>query len=75
MKLEITRALAVAAGIAVMAGAMMTWSEPSPAVLSAQNSLGYCPMPVHGRAQTPVHPDQDLLLFIFGMSQSLGRQG
>ena len=75
MKLEITRTLGAAAGIAVVALAMMAWSEPTPTVFSASNSLGYCPLPAHQRGQTSAQPDQDLLLFICGMYQSLGHQG
>ncbi|MDT4885023.1 hypothetical protein FQZ97_1212170 [compost metagenome] len=52
---------------------MAAWHEPSPSVVSA-NGLGYCPLPPNARLKAQVQPDQNLLLFMFGLSQGLRGQ-
>jgi len=75
MKLEIARGLFLVGALGVASLAAAAWHEPAPAVLSAQNGLGYCPLPPNARAKVQLRPDQDLLLLMFGLSQGLRSQG
>ena len=70
MKLEIARGLFLVAALGVASLAAAAWQEPGPEVLSARD--GHCPLPPKARAQVQVRPDQDLLLFLFGLSQGVG---
>ncbi|WP_371920785.1 hypothetical protein [Pseudomonas sp. SJZ079] len=40
-----------------------------------RNGLGYCPLPPQAQLAPQLRPDQDLLLFMFGLSQGMGPQG
>jgi len=71
MKLEIARSLFLLAALATATVAVAAWEEPRPGVVSAER----CPMPRAVKPQVQVKPDQDLLLFLFGMSQGLRSQG
>ncbi|MCO6059964.1 hypothetical protein NG726_25300 [Pseudomonas sp. MOB-449] len=73
MKLETTRALFLVGALGVASLAAAAWQEPSPSVVSV-NSLGYCPLPPNARLKAQEHPDQNLLLFMFGLSQGLRAQ-
>jgi len=69
MKLEIARALFLVAGLAVATAAVAAWEEPRPVVLSKADQ---CAVPRVVKAQqSQVEPDNDLLLFLFGMRQGL----
>jgi len=69
MKLEIARALFLVAGLAVTTAAVAAWEEPRPVVFS---KAGQCAVPHTLKAQqVKAEPDQDLLLFLFGMRQGL----
>ncbi|WP_375741493.1 hypothetical protein [Pseudomonas boanensis] len=74
MKLEVTRALFLVGALGVASLAAAAWQEPSPSVVSV-NGLGYCPLPpnLRSKAQTQ-QPDQNLVLLMFGLSQSLRAQ-
>ncbi|MFR0692727.1 hypothetical protein ACLUTX_25275 [Enterobacterales bacterium AE_CKDN230030158-1A_HGKHYDSX7] len=72
MKLEITRGLLLVGALGVATLAAAAWHEPGPSVISGQGGLDSCPMPANLRAKLQhqdVRPDDDLLLFLFGMSQ------
>ncbi|AGI23039.1 hypothetical protein H681_05795 [Pseudomonas sp. ATCC 13867] len=69
MKLEITRSLLLLGALGVATLAAAAWHEPSPSVISSRADLDTCPVPPNMRAKQVVRPDQDLLLFMFGMSQ------
>ncbi|WP_166364353.1 hypothetical protein [Pseudomonas akapageensis] len=71
MKLEIARGLFLVAALAVATVAMAAWEEPGPVVL---RSAGHCPVPPVAKAQVAVRPDQDLLLFMFGLTQGMRSQ-
>ena len=73
MKLEFTRALFLVGALGLASLAVAAWHEPSPSVVSL-NGLGYCPLPPKARLKAQVQPDQDLLLFMFGLSQGLRAQ-
>ncbi|MBH3409440.1 hypothetical protein [Pseudomonas putida] len=69
MKLEIARAWFLVAGWAVTTAAVAAWEEPRPVVFS---KAGQCAVPHTVKAQqNKAEPDQDLLLFLFGMRQGL----
>lgn len=69
MKLEIARALFLVAGLAVTTAAVAAWEEPRPVIFS---KAGQCAVPHEVKAQqNKAEPDQDLLLFLFGMRQGL----
>lgn len=68
MKLEIARGLFLVAALAVATAALAAWEEPGPAVLHA---AGHCPLPPVAKAQVVARPDQDLLLFMFGLAQGV----
>ncbi|WP_079226660.1 hypothetical protein [Pseudomonas putida] len=69
MKLEIARALFLVAGLAVTTAALAAWEEPRPVVFSKADQ---CAVPRVVKAQqSQSEPDQDLLLFLFGMRQGL----
>ncbi|HBX57519.1 hypothetical protein [Pseudomonas sp. UBA2684] len=74
MKLEIARGLFFVAALGVASIAAAAWQESSPEVLT-QNGLGYCPLPPQARVVEQLRPDQDLLLFMFGLSQGMRSQG
>ncbi|HCV41461.1 hypothetical protein N8H41_07000 [Pseudomonas vlassakiae] len=68
MKLEIARALFLVAGLAVTTAAVAAWEEPRPVVFSKADQ---CAVPHTVKQQNKAEPDQDLLLFLFGMRQGL----
>ncbi len=67
MKLEIARALFLVAALVVTTAAAAAWHEPRPQVLSTPQ----CLTPREAKAHVAAEPDQDLLLFLFGMRQGL----
>ncbi|ATP46641.1 hypothetical protein V7V80_14075 [Pseudomonas kermanshahensis] len=71
MKLEIARALFLVAGLAVTTVAVAAWEEPKPTVFSKAEMADQCALPRVAKPQEQVKPDQDLLLFLFGMRQGL----
>jgi len=75
MKLEITRAFGVIAAVAVCTAASLAWSEPTLSVISAENGRGYCPLPAVTMRLTDPQVSDDLLLFMFSLSQGRGGLG
>ncbi|MBK4994274.1 hypothetical protein IAE39_002448 [Pseudomonas sp. S37] len=72
MKLEIARALFLIAGLAVTTVAVAAWEEPKPTVFSKAEMADQCALPREAKPQqAQVAPDQDLLLFLFGLRQGL----
>ncbi|MFJ4155859.1 hypothetical protein ACIPZF_13835 [Pseudomonas sp. NPDC089752] len=72
MKLEITRALFLVAGLAVTTVAVAAWEEPRPLVFSKAEQAEQCALPRDMKQQqAQAQPDQDLLLFLFGLRQGL----
>jgi hypothetical protein len=74
MKLEIARSLFLVAAFGVASLAVAAWQEPGVGVLT-HNGLGYCPLPPQAQLAPQLRPDQDLLLFMFGLSQGMRPQG
>ncbi|MFJ4054655.1 MULTISPECIES: hypothetical protein [unclassified Pseudomonas] len=75
MKLEIARALFLIAGLAVTTVAVAAWEEPRPKVFSKAELAEQCPLPQAVKQQVHAQPDQDLLLFLFGLRQGLRPAG
>lgn len=72
MRLEIARALFLVAGLAVTTVAVAAWEEPRPTVFSKAEMADQCALPREAKPQqAQVAPDQDLLLFLFGLRQGL----
>ena len=72
MKLEIARALFLVAGLAVTTVAVAAWEEPMPTVFRKAEMADQCALPREAKPQqAQVAPDQDLLLFLFGLRQGL----
>lgn len=67
MRLEVTRSLLLVGALGVATLAAAAWHEPSPSVVSSRAES--CLVPPNMRHKQDVSPDQDLLLFLFGMSQ------
>ncbi|MHC6224187.1 hypothetical protein ACYU03_05310 [Pseudomonas sp. X10] len=75
MKREIARGLFLLVALAVATVAVAAWEEPRPVVFSKAEAGGQCPLPRVMKQQVSAQPDQDLLLFLFGMSQGLRPRG
>ena len=76
MKLEIARGVFFVGALGVASLCAAAWSEPVSTVVQGDNGLGYCPVPAGVRiAQNELRPDKDLLLFMYGLSQSLATRG
>lgn len=69
MRLEVTRGLLLLGALGVATLAAAAWHEPSPSIISSRAELDACPIPPNMRVKQVVRPDQDLLLFMFGLSQ------
>nr|WP_298138885.1 hypothetical protein [uncultured Pseudomonas sp.] len=77
MKLEIARGLFLMASLGVASIAVAAWYEPEPGVVDASNGANNCPRPprAHVAGQEQLHPDQDLLLFMYSLSQGMRASG
>jgi hypothetical protein len=73
MKLGIARSVFFLGACCVASLAAAAWSEPGTQVVS-HRAVDTCPVPTQARMLKQQRPDQDLLLFIFGLSQGMGRQ-
>ncbi len=75
MKLEIARGLFVAGALAVVSMAMVTLEQPRTQVLSTVHAGTHCPLPRVVKSSVASHSDNDeLLLFMFGMTQGMKPQ-
>jgi len=76
MKLEIARGLFLLGALGVASLCAAAWSEPNARVVARSASADYCPVPRLVQASAAeTRPDEDLLLFLYGMSQSLVGRG
>jgi hypothetical protein len=76
MKLEIARGLFLAGALGVASLCAAAWSEPDARVVARSDVSDYCPIPRVAQASVlDARPDQDLLLFMYGLSQSLVGRG
>ena len=74
MKLEIARGLFLMGALAVASLAVAAWEQPRTQVLSTERGAAHCPLPRVVKTAGDVQPDNDLLLFIFGMAQGMRPQ-
>ncbi|MEK8079051.1 hypothetical protein [Pseudomonas sp. XK-1] len=74
MKLEIARGLFLAGALSVASLAAAAWHEPGTQVISPDEQ-GYSPVVAKVQTDKVMRPDQDLLLFMFGLLQGKGPQG
>jgi hypothetical protein len=74
MKLEIARGLFLVTALSVASLAAAAWQEASPQVITL-NERGYCPLPPQPRVVEAFKPDEDLLLFMFSLSQGVRSSG
>jgi hypothetical protein len=77
MKLEMARGLFLVGALGIVTLCAAAWSEPDARVVARGELAGYCPVPRLIQVTSPLEarPDQDLLLFIYSMSQSLVGRG
>jgi len=76
MKLEIARGLFLIGALGVASLCAAAWSEPDARVVARSDISSHCAVP--RIAQTSVvdmRPDHDLLLLMYGLSQSLNGRG
>ena len=72
MKLEIARGLFLIGSLGVASLCAAAWGEPDAKVVARSEFSSHCAVPrVAPAALTDTRPDHDLLLFMFGLSQSL----
>ena len=74
MKLELARGLFVVGALGIASIAMAAWEQPRPKILSAVHGEGQCALPRVAKVHSPVRPDHDLLLLMFGLAQGTGPQ-
>ncbi|MDD1968660.1 hypothetical protein ACIPO9_14120 [Pseudomonas sp. NPDC090203] len=74
MKLELARGLFVVGALGIASIAMAAWEQPRPKILSAVHGEGQCALPRVAKIDSPVRPDHDLLLLMFGLAQGSGPQ-
>ena len=76
MKLEIARGLFLAASLGVASLCAAAWSEPDAKLVARSDVSEHCPLPRLAQVTGPqARPDQDLLFFMYGLSQSLEGRG
>ena len=74
MKLEIARGLFLVGALAVASLATAAWEQPRMQVVSSAHGDANCPLPRVAKASEVTKPDDDLLLFMFGMAQGMRPQ-
>ena len=74
MKLEIARGLFLVGALAVTSMAVAVWEQPRSQILSASHPDAHCPLPRVAKASEAIRPDDDLLLFMFSLSQGVRPQ-
>ncbi|SCZ09547.1 MULTISPECIES: hypothetical protein [unclassified Pseudomonas] len=74
MKLEIARGLFLVGALAVTSMAVAVWEQPRSQILSASSTGAHCPLPRVAKASEAIRPDDDLLLFMFSLSQGMRPQ-
>ncbi|EJL03947.1 hypothetical protein PflQ2_1189 [Pseudomonas fluorescens Q2-87] len=54
--------------------AVAVWEQPRAQILSVSNADAHCPLPRVAKASEAIRPDNDLLLFMFSLSQGMKPQ-
>ena len=72
MKLEIARGSFLIGSLGVASLCAAAWSEPDTKVVARSEASGQCAVPrIAQVVQAEARPDDDLLLLMYGLSQSL----
>ena len=72
MKLEIARGLFLVGSLGVASLCAAAWSEPDAKVVARSEVSDHCAVPrIAQLSQSQARPDHDLLLLMYGLSQSL----
>ena len=71
MKREVARSVFLLGSLVVASVAMAAWQPPVTQVLSATATGAHCPIPRVAKVVAEAKPDQELLLFMYGMKQGL----
>lgn len=71
MKREVARSLFLLGSLVVASVAVAAWQPPVTQVLSATVMGAHCPIPRVAKVVAEAKPDQELLLFMYGMKQGL----
>ena len=71
MKPSIARSAFLAMALGLTTYAAYAWQEPAPQIIAAAPGLGQC-LPSQAVKVEAAQPDHDLLLLLYGLSQSLG---
>ncbi|MCW3148298.1 hypothetical protein N8H22_06725 [Stutzerimonas stutzeri] len=76
MKLEFARGVFLIGALGVTSLCVAAWNEPRANVVRSSDSYSSCPLPPSARSvQTQLRLDGELLLLLYGLSQSLGSRG
>ncbi|GGM04918.1 hypothetical protein ACFQDN_11090 [Pseudomonas asuensis] len=70
MNLTITRSLLLVGALGVTTMAFSAWHEPGATVVQGHEGIAYCQTPANARMVKAVPADENLMLFLYGMSQS-----
>ncbi|EPJ78443.1 hypothetical protein CFII68_23628 [Pseudomonas sp. CFII68] len=54
--------------------AVAVWEQPRSQILSASNADAHCPLPRVAKTSEAIQPNDDLLLFMFSLSQGMRPQ-
>ncbi|MCQ4253614.1 hypothetical protein [Stutzerimonas stutzeri] len=72
MKLEIARGLFLVGALGVTTLCVAAWNEPNARLVQGGEIRELCALPPNARNRYEVvRPDQDLLLFLYGLSQGV----
>ncbi len=72
MKLEVARGIFLIGALGIASLCAAAWSEPDAQLVARSDVSDHCPVPRVARVATSdMRPDHDLLLLMYGLSQSL----
>ena len=69
MNLTITRTLLLVGALGVTTVAFSAWHEPGAMVVQGHEGISYCQTPANARMVKAVPSDENLMLFLYGMTQ------
>ncbi|MDO7897150.1 hypothetical protein [Pseudomonas citrulli] len=74
MKLEIARGVFLVGALAVASMAVAVWEQPRSQIIGVSKADAQCPLPRVAKVSEVTRPDDDLLLFMFSLSQGMRPQ-
>lgn len=76
MTSTIARGLFLMGALGVVSLAIAAWHEPGPGIIQGSHGLTHCPIPPNAREKvSSVQPGEELLLLLYGLSQSAQSRG